>query len=771
PGAQNIQLSITLVNRGEETLAGLTASLDAPSGFKLLGESVYGGTVPSASSFTLSFYFNISQNVKPGNYIIPLSLTFNVNPSSSNNIASSGVFVPVWVEDPKFFDSNLKVVNAFWGTVGNPIVVYPGSKFVPLTLEILNNGIYAVHGVHLKLYAPEAFETIIGESDLSANMPPGTFSTSTFYLNIKFEALPQEYNLTLQQYYFISLYGAQILRTRNLTVQVIVFSPTVKPPYVKVVSSGWGNGYPVYPGTENATFNVVISNQAPYPISGVQATLKSFDTFTESGFEGFKAYVSGPIASWQTATLSFKFNVASKAFPGNYKVNMTIEYTLLSGGNHIRVREEHSLNLKVNALNGPEHVYSGWVRFSPGPGNKGALLLLVFRNNEVPLMRGAYVSVTLPKGFKSTVTGSDMVNVTPSSFSSTSQIQDIISLLSAQGLAFAQTFPAPQTQIGVGDLIAVPVQVDVEPDAVLGKHYLVAEFSFIDHWSNVQKTTVNASFMLMGSTNMIEIIEGKSRLVIGLRTSVIELFVRNNGTAPIKDVYVAIGSAPQGISVSSSIKYVPEIGPREEVNLSWFASVNPQTPYTGSLPLLVVVSFADQLGNRRTFNQTAIVYVEGLVELNLMDTSVSPQIIYSGETLTISTTILNLGTYKAKNVEANIVGSFLENVTGSYTFVGDVDVGAQVPVSLQARVKDFVGERTLYLVIRYRNVFNEPITQVYPVNVTVSPRPTITTTTAIPIIEFIDTYRVIFIILILGFLVASGILIYRLYQRAKRAAV
>ncbi|MEM3786594.1 MAG: hypothetical protein QXZ59_04355, partial [Nitrososphaeria archaeon] len=369
------------------------------------------------------------------------------------------------------------------------------------------------------------------------------------------------------------------------------------------------------------------------------------------------------------------------------------------------------------------------------------------------------------------VTGSNMVNVTPSSFSSTSQIQDIISLLSAQGLAFAQTFPTPQTQIGVGDLIAVPVQVDVEPDAVLGKHYLVAEFSFIDHWSNVQKTTVNASFMLMGSTNMIEIIEGKSRLVIGLRTSVIELFVKNNGTAPIKDVYVAIGGAPQGISVSSSIKYVPEIGPREEVNLSWFASVNPQTPYTGSLPILVVVSFADQLGNRRTFNQTAIVYVEGIVELKLMDTSVSPQIIYSGETLTVSTTILNLGTYKAKNVEANIVGSFLENVTGSYTFVGDVDVGAQVPVSLQARVKDFVGERTLYLVIRYRNVFNEPITQVYPVNVTVSPRPTITTSTAIPIIEFIDTYRVIFIILILGFLIASGILIYRLYQRAKRAAV
>lgn len=771
PGAHNIQLSITLVNRGEEALAGLSVSPNVPSGFKLLGENVYTDTVPSASSFTISFFFNISQSVEPGNYIIPVTLAFNVNPTSSNTIVSSSILVPVWVEDPKIFDSELKVVNAFWGTYGNPIVVYPGSRFAPLTVGVLNNGIYNVHGVHLKLYTPESFETVIGESDLSANMPTGSFSTSTFYLNIKFDALPKMYNLTLQQYYFISLYGAQILKTRNLTVQVNVFEPSVKPPYVKIVSSGWGNGYPVYSGTENATFNIVISNQAPYSISGIYATLEPSIIFSESGFEGFKAYVSGPIAPWQTTTLSFKINVVKKALAGNYPVNLTVEYTLLSGGNNVRVKEEHTISLKVNVLNGPEHIYSSWVKFSPGPGNKGALLLLLFRNNEIPIMRGAYVTIILPKGFKSTVTGSEKVNVTPSSFSQASQIQDIIGFFSGQALAFTQTLSTPPTQIGFGDLIAVPVQVDVESGTDLGEYDLVAEFSFIDQWANVQRIAVKAPFMLMGSTNMIEIIEDESKLLMGLRAAVIKLLVKNNGTAPIKDVYVAIGGAPQGISVSSSIKYVPEIGPKEKINLSWLVSVNPQTPYTGSLPILVVVNFADQLGNRRTFNQTAIIYVEGIVELNLMDTSISPQIIYPGETLTVSTTILNLGTYKARNVEANIVGSFLENMTGSYTFVGDVDVGAQVPISLQARVKDFVGERTLYLIIRYRNVFNEPITQVYPVNVTITSQPTITTTTGFPIIEFIDTYRVAFILLILGFLIASGILIYRLYQKAKRTAV
>ena len=768
PGAQDVQLSIVLVNRGEETFSGLTASPSLPSGFKLLGEDVYSGTVPSGASFTISFHFNISENVKPGNYIIPVSLTFNLNPSSSNTISSSGIMVPVWVEDPVRFDSELKVVNVFWGSYGNPSTVYPGSKLAPLTVEVVNVGLYTVHGARLKLYTSEAFEVVVGEAELSTSLPPGSFSTSTFYLNVNFDAPPGRYNLTLQENYFITLYGAQISKARNLTVEVRVFEPSVRPPYMKVISCGWGNGYPVYPGTENATFNVVISNQAPYSISGIYVTLEPYKFFRESGFQGLKAYVSGPLAPWQTTTLSFKLNVDHNAVPGDYHANLTLEYTLLSGGNNLRVRDVQPVSIKINMLNPPEHVYSSWVRYSPGPGNKGALLLLVFRNNEVPVMRGTYVMITLPKGFKSTVTGSERVNVTPSSFSSATQLQDILSLFSGQPQVPAQ---APQAQIGRGDLIAVPVQVDVDRDTPLGGYNLTAEFNFVDQWGCVQKASSRAYFTLLGSTNMVEVVEGKSKLFIGLRSAVIELFVKNNGTAPLRDVYVAIGGAPQGIAVSSSVKYVPEIGPGGEVNLTWLASVNPQTPYTGSLPILVVISFADQLGYRRTFNQTAIVYVEGIVELKLMDTSLSPEPVYAGETLTVSTTILNLGTYKAKNVEASVAGSFLENITGSYTFVGDVDVGAQVPVSLQARVKDVVGERILYLIIRYRNVFNEPITQVYPLNVTVYSKPATTTTSAIPIVKFIDTYRVVFIILILGFLVASGILIYKLYQRAKKAAV
>jgi len=770
PGAQDVQLSITLVNRGEEAFSGLAASPTLPSGFKLLGVDVYSGTVPSGASFTVSFHLNISVGVKPGGYIIPVALTFNLNPSSSNTITSSGVMAPVWVEDPEGFDSDLRVVSVFWGSYGNPSPAYPGSKFTPLTVEVANMGLYTVHGVHLKLHTPEAFEAVVGQADLSTSMPPGSFSTSTFYLNVNFDASPGRYNLTLQENYFISLYGAQILKARNITVEVRVFEPSVRPPYAKVVSCGWGNGYPVYPGTENVTLNVIVSNQAPYSISGVYATLEPYKVFRESGFQGLKVYVPGPVAPWQTATLSFKLSVGQGAAPGDYPANLTLEYTLLSGGNNLRVREVQAVSIKVNALNPPEHVYSSWVRYSPGPGNKGALLLLVFRNNEVPVMRGTYVTITLPKGFRSTATGGERVNVTPSSFSSATQLQDILSLFSGQPPLFAQASSAPQAQIGRGDLIAVPVQVDVERDTPLGGYNLTAEFNFVDQWGCVQKASSRAYFTLSGSTNMVEVVEGKSKLFIGLRSAVIELFVRNNGTAPLKDVYVAIGGAPQGIAVSSSVKYVPEISPGGEVNLTWLASVNPQTPYAGSLPILVVVSFADQLGYRRTFNQTAIVYVEGIVELKLMDTSLSPEPVHSGETLTVSTTILNLGTYKAKNVEASVAGSFLENVTGSYTFVGDVDVGAQVPVSLQARVKDVVGERTLYLIIRYRNVFNEPITQVYPVNVTVYSKPTATTSSAIPIVEFIDTYRVIFIILILGFLVASGLLLYKMYLRAKKAA-
>lgn len=768
PGASNIMLSIELVNRGEDTLSGMKASIQAPSGFKLIGSSYTTGPIPSATQFNINLNFNLSQSVNPGTYNMPVTLTFNVNPDSGNSIVSTTIIVPINVEDPSRYNSNLLLVNAYWGTVGNPRPVYPGSKFVPLTLELSNRGLYPIQGAYLKLSSGNSFKDIVGQADLVSTIASGGSTTATFYISIDDSIKPGKYNFTVLENYFLEVYGAQLIRLRNITFQLEVFEPSVKAPYVKVVSSSWANSNPVYPGTENATFSIVIANQAPYSIAGLSAVLSLPEGFSRGSQNGLEAYAAGPIGQWQTTTLSFSVNVGSDITPMNYVGKLNLEYTLLSGGDNLRVVERFEVPVGVNKLGGFETIYSNWVRSSPGPGSTGAVLLVLVRNNELPQMRGIYASVTLPDGFSSTSTGLREVNVTPTIYGSSAQIQDIVGLLSGQVQIPSQYTPTPQTQAGRGDIIALQIQVNVDESTKVGNYALDLELNFIDPWNNVLKANSKVSFWLPGVTRTIDIVEGKSKLLIGVRVASIQLFLKNNGTAPIKDVYVAIGGAPQGISVSSSIKYVPEIAPRNEVNMSWLASVNPQTPYTGSLPIVVVVNYADVLGNRRSFNQTAIVYVEGIVEIKLMDTSISPETLYSSDTVTVSTTLLNLGTYKARNVEALITGTALLNVSGNYAYVGDVDVGSQVPVSLTSKLKEGVGDKTLYLIISYRNIFNEPVTLTFPLNVTVVQKPTQTETAKPIFFELGDTYRFALIVATLFFLVASGYIIYKMYQRTKQ---
>lgn len=199
--------------------------------------------------------------------------------------------------------------------------------------------------------------------------------------------------------------------------------------------------------------------------------------------------------------------------------------------------------------------------------------------------------------------------------------------------------------------------------------------------------------------------------------------------------------------------------------MSWLVSVNPMSPYVGSLPILVAVTFIDMLGYRHALNQTAIVFVEGIVEISLMDTSISPETPYSDGSLTISTTILNLGTYKAKNVEAYLNSSALQS-NGSYSFVGDVDVGAQVPISISATLRNVTGNKTVYLTIEYRDIFNEPVTLTFPMNITVSESPPQSPVRSATLLE--DYYKIAFFIALILFMLGSGYILYRMYQKTKR---
>jgi hypothetical protein len=149
-----------------------------------------------------------------------------------------------------------------------------------------------------------------------------------------------------------------------------------------------------------------------------------------------------------------------------------------------------------------------------------------------------------------------------------------------------------------------------------------------------------------------------------------------------------------------------------------------------------------------------------------MDTTFSPDTPYASGSLTVSTTILNFGTYKAKNVETSLNGSAFQSDTMGYSFVGDVDVGAQVPVSVTSTLLNITGERTVYLTVKYRDVFNEIVTLTFPINITIAestPQSQPRTSTM-----FEDYIKVGFFIALIFFMLGSGYILYRMYQKTKR---
>lgn len=767
PGSQYVVLSITFVNRGEDTYSGFQPKLTLPRGFIVFGTSADSGPVTPGSTFTVRSYMNISDSVSPGIYIANLTLTFSINPSNINTVGSMNFSIPIYIMDSKGFDTRISVVNAYWG-VGNPNPVYPGSKNVPLTVSIVNVGLYTAQAVRVSISGPETFIPIINSTNIASTLPSGSFASATLYFDISPQTAPGFYTFSTNITYFISVYGATMYRFTKSILTLYVSKPVSGPPYINVVSSGWVNNYPVYPGTQNATFNLVINNEAPFPIAGIHLKLILPNGFTP-GINGIESYIAGPVQQWQTTSASFSINVNKDTLPGLYVASLKIDYILLSGGSNIKNSEEKEITLRVNSLGGFEYITYNWVGYAPNPGDVGATLIILVRNTEVPTMKGIVANVKLPKGFNSTITGTRIFNTTPYILTSINQVQNLLQRTPITNLE--SIIPQQVSQAGLGDFLAIPISVAISKNVSPGYYPIFVRLNFLDQWNVVRDVPVNGTFWLPGSSNIIQIVEGKSKLLIGNRTAEISIYLKNNGTSPVYNVYVAITNVQSLVSISSTVKYIPTIEPNSEVPVSWIASVSPSISYLGSIPVALSITFVDPAGFRHNFTQTAILFIEGLAEIKFVDVTVEPKYVYPGSTVTISATLINIGTYKAGNVEAYLEGSDIVALSNSYAFVGDIDVGSQVPISLSANVSNAnINKTTVYIVIKFRNVFNEITTERYAVILSISSKP-VQTQTQTQSFALPTTYELLIIAAIVIFLSVSGYMIYLLYKRTKHQVV
>ena len=767
PYTRGITLVIELVYRGEYDISGLDVGLSLPSGFKIKSIHAPTGRIASSTIFRITVDMDIGKNVGPGSYHANINLRYTLSPNNLNAVYTAKVSIGFKISNPEHTDTDLRIASVFWG-VNTPRYVYPASQNNPLSIYILNDGGYDVEGVTLTFTSlPEGLRAYPNNITVSNRIVAGSSLGVTAYFNVSKDLAPGKYTVGFNLSYDIRIYGSIIHHVVYKEVEVIISRPIFEKPYLKVYQYGWANDYKVYPGTEDATLTIDMVNDAMYSVSSIHIYISDRDGLKVSNGSNF-FYISGPVNTGNTLTINVRLDVDKTVSPGYHELEVKVNYLLDSGGNGYLLNESFIIEVYVSPLKGIEYVMHTWMGTSPGPGSAGVTLLLIYRNNEIDLMKGLYAHIKMPDGFISADEGSSEFNVTPVTASS---LSDLMSLLSRGFQGGVLTSVPSSGEIYKGDYIALPIRLIISPNVSVGNYNVNVSFNFLDQWDSIHEVKVESSFRLPGAVGYIDIIEDQSYLKIGEREANVSLTLKNPGDAPIYDVYVGIASYTQTVVFSSSLKHLSIIRPGEKVELSWKASVNPQTTLTGSIPILITVSYVDPIGYRRTLNQTAVVYVVGLASLKIIDLEVNPSPVIVGKEFSVSATIVNVGTDTARYTEVYLEGDSIVTSPDSYSFLGDIDVSYQFPFTVYAKAGNATGINTIYLVIKYYDIYNKEYTIKYPIKITIEEAETKQQEVS-PIQGFIEDYwRIVVTIAVIIFLIVAGLMIYRLLRGVKPSGV
>ena len=101
--------------------------------------------------------------------------------------------------------ARVEIVDAFWGTSGNPMAVGPGDEGVILTVVLQNSGTEVVSGVNLFLYLRPPLRNATGgdvaKGYVASTLQPGQLTNVQFLLNVDDNASVGRYYLEAEVHY------------------------------------------------------------------------------------------------------------------------------------------------------------------------------------------------------------------------------------------------------------------------------------------------------------------------------------------------------------------------------------------------------------------------------------------------------------------------------------------------------------------------------------------------------------------------------------------
>ncbi len=770
PNARDIVIEIRLANKGPFTITSMSIKnislkyyngTDVPQNeFLVVGISgnCFNGMLPGrVCSLYVHPYIG---NLSPRLYLLHIDLEYIVEVSNSISKLNASIEIPLTIQNPKDFIPSVTPVSWYWGST-NPVIVFGNTSLTPITVEFINLGRYPVKGVEVSVENLSRGKVVKGTSVCAYTLQPGTTCRATLYIDLRNvyavnNSVPIDFNISLR--YVFDSFGTHILHYRTFHIRLYVekFS-SIRSKGLALIDASWLNRWPVYPNTQNATLTLTFANLLPYSVSAIRIRLIAPQGFTVHEFE---KYVSGPIPRYETLTVSFTVDVENIS-SGIYVFKVLVEYTIESGGTNVNSVDEYEFRVRVhNIENSIEFIATTWAAYSPEPESYGVSLILMFRNNAFPSLKGVYLEVSFPPNtMVCSLNNQSRAKVPPIS---ASQLELLSKYIPKSVSSILSSLPTQTQTLSIGDFIVfwIPVNLLVEKP---GTVYISVSLNFIDHWNNVRRILFEyIPVTVFGSTRLVQVYaDSKVEFTNGYANFTV--YLRNIGSAPIYNVYVYIVPKTPLAIPSENVFYIPVLYPDKLYKVNTTLIYNPIRVSMGigsqyisysSIVMLVGIMYKDVLGYTHTFNTTVSSIIEPFIDIRLADTKAEIR----GSTIIVSGTILNYGIATARNVEVMAIAS---NISKS-TFIGDVDPSAQIAFRIELRN---VHANRITLVISYVDDYGATHSKKYILNVFRISSTTYTVTTSTARSPPFESFKVISIALVGAFLFTIALAIIKFLKR------
>ena len=720
PGERGVTLRIIIYNPTPYTLASISGSLVAPfARVESIGGTCLNGVAPG-SLCTLDFTLNTSSMMPVGEIHASLRLWYSVAQNGYTARYENVYSLSLRTVNPASLAPRLTLVSVYWGE-GRPEPVYPNAGLTPLTVVVLNAGRWEARGVTVEAWTVAGgVEPVSARAVCASTLAPGTACTATLYYLVG-SVKPGQIVFRVRIGQIVYTYGLNY----NVTIEKPIHLEVLNPPMgggVRVVSYGWENDWPVYPGTSNAVYQVVLANLEPYQLLGVNVTL-----LAPRGIEAEEAYIPGPIDSGATATVNIKLNVSSNVKPGCYRATLVAVYALrVPGSTGYRVEETPVEVCISSPLEAASIVSVYWSGGATGPGSMGARLLIVIRNDEVPEMRGIVARVWLPRGMSFAPTNESIaaipVTVAPAPLPVQQGggaglppgLERLLAAIQAAGntRGSAQTAVAPK---GSFIIVEVPVNIyGVKP----GSYKIRVQLDYIDQWGSRHTYEASTTVRVLGAPRLVE---ARMPPVVDVSGGYarVKLSIVNVGSGPIYSVYVYLVPKIPLLLPQPAIFYIPVLRPGEVEKLNLTLFYNPKglatwgqesSPGYTTVPFTIGFVYSDAAGAIHSMNYTTVVQVEPFVRLVLgPDTKAE----WRKGVLTVGGTLINTGTATAHSVEIRVYADGRQG----YTFLGDLDPGDQTAFRID--LEGLQPVERVNLTVSYIDVYNRAHSASYVIPVKV----------------------------------------------------